>query len=330
MEIRSFQIGDVPKLVELWNQSVATGEVVFKPMTEDTFTQKYVNASCFDPGYVLVAHDGGEVKGFVAGICQDEFLPGDNHENTPGYLSAMFVQKDCRRQGIGSALLEEVTKAFIAGGKQSIACHDLNPIKLAWYIPGAAPHDHNNVPGVDEQCQGFPFLLKHGFAHTVSDTAMYLNLADYQEPDNFREKQDKLTENGIYTGRYDVKLNYEFDGMCDRIPSEYWRKVLQVETAKENPRPILVASVPGHIVAFTGPVDKEESGRGWFAGICTDPLYEKKGIATVLFNLLMQAFIEEGATFSTLFTGSEHAQRIYARVGFRVASKFAVMTKSIQ
>ena len=68
----------------------------------------------------------------------------------------------------------------------------------------------------------------------------------------------------------------------------------------------------------------------WFSGICTDPLFEKKGIASVLFNLLMQEFIAEGAAFSTLFTGREaHARRVYERAGLRVVRGFAIMDKPL-
>jgi ribosomal protein S18 acetylase RimI-like enzyme len=108
------------------------------------------------------------------------------------------------------------------------------------------------------------------------------------------------------------------------------RKVLQDETHAENPRPILVATCDRHIVGFTGPVDKQKSGRGWFTGICTDPKFERRGIATVLFNLLMQEFIAEGATFSTLFTGNDnHAQRVYLRAGFRIARRFVIMERAL-
>ena len=59
-------------------------------------------------------------------------------------------------------------------------------------------------------------------------------------------------------------------------------------------------------------------------------MYERRGIASVLFNLLMQEFIAEGAAFSTLFTGEEnHAQRIYLRAGFRVVRRFSVMEKGL-
>ena len=52
--------------------------------------------------------------------------------------------------------------------------------------------------------------------------------------------------------------------------------------------------------------------------------------ASMLFNLLMQEFVAEGAAFSTLFTGdSNHAQRIYKRAGFDVVRRFALMGKSL-
>ena len=50
----------------------------------------------------------------------------------------------------------------------------------------------------------------------------------------------------------------------------------------------------------------------------------------MLFNLLMQAFAEEGAQFSTLFTGTENrAQRIYLRAGMRPVRQFTLMSLSL-
>ena len=145
------------------------------------------------------------------------------------------------------------------------------------------------------------------------------------------EHRAQLAQQGIVAGLYDVSLKAEFDGMCDRVGSEYWRQVLKEETAKENPRPILAAVTDGHIVGFTGPVDRQENGRGWFTGICTDPLYERRGIAGVLFNDLMGEFIKVGAAYSTLFTGTEnHAQRLYLKTGFRPARYFAIMKKTLE
>ena len=127
--------------------------------------------------------------------------------------------------------------------------------------------------------------------------------------------------------------------------SEYWRNVLKQEIAAwhedrpnsdpdlwvdgikpEGPRPILVAMKDDHIIGFTGPVGRQQSGRGWFTGICVDPNFGGRSIGTVLFNMLMVEFKKVGAGFSSLFTGTEnHAQKIYRRAGFEPRAQWAVM-----
>lgn len=321
---------DLGEVIALWNGCVERGEVVYVPLTEAYFQRKFLDNPGYSPAYSLVAEADGHVVGFINGIVKKVFLPKETHENTPGYITCFFVDPAFRRRGVGKALLDALCEAFARDGKSRVACSGSNPINLDWTVPGTPGHDHNNAPGMDEESMGHAFLLKNGFSDKYREVAMYLDLKDYRVPEDFEKRRQKLLDEGIYTGRYDVSLRYDFDEMCDRVGSEYWRKVLQDETAKENPRPILVATHGKHIVGFTGPVDKQESGRGWFSGICTDPLFEKRGIATVLFNLLMQEFIAEGALFSTLFTGdSNHAQRIYAQTGFRIARRFVVMDREI-
>ncbi len=98
----------------------------------------------------------------------------------------------------------------------------------------------------------------------------------------------------------------------------------------KGPRPILAATFENKMVSFTGPVDKQESGGSWFTGICTDPDFKRRGIATALFNLLMQEFIQIGASFSSIFTGEDNrARRIYERTGFKPMRKWSVMAKDI-
>ena len=329
--IRRYEQKDLPALVRIWNESVDAGEVVFYPASEEYLMKRIFN----DPNdvypYSFVAEKDGQVVGFIIGVCQKTFLPKQTHENTPGHLVVVFVEKAHRLQGIGKKLMATLEDAFRAVGKKTISMTSLSPIDMEWRIPGTPGHDHNNVPGVDRECPGYPFMEKLGFQDTVREVAMYLDLAKYQEPAFVKEKQQQLKEQGIITGRYDTKLGYDFDRMCTRVGSEYWRKVLQDETAKENPRPILAATTPdGYIVGFTGPVDRQESGRGWFTGICTDPEFEGRGIASVLFNLLMQEFIQVGADFSTLFTGEENwAQKVYRRAGFDVVRTFSYMSKAL-
>lgn len=327
MRIRTYLKTDLQEILRLWNDCVSAGEVLYRPLTEAYFQEKFLDFAGTD---VFVAEEEGQLCGFLAGCRQVTFLPGQTEENTPAYLSVMMVDRAYRRCGVGSALLAAFEGHYAAMGKKAYAVSSLCPINLDWVIPGTPGHEHNNMPGIDEECLGYDFLKKRGYAVAVREVAMYLNLAEYAKKPEVEEKRAALLQQGIAAGLYDPAQQAEFDGMCDRVGSEYWRQVLREETAKENPRPILAAVTDGHIVGFTGPVDRQENGRGWFTGICTDPLYEKRGIAGVLFNDLMGEFIKVGAAYSTLFTGTEnHAQRLYLKTGFRPARYFAIMKKMV-
>lgn len=348
--IRTYEPKDLTGLLTLWNESVHAGEVVYCELTPEYFHRKFESDPNYDPRFTLVAVEDNEVVGFINGVAKKVFLDNETNENTPGYITCFFVRKSSRGKGIGKALVEALCDSFRASGKRSVAICNDNPINLDWRVPGTPGHDHNNTPGVDTECPGYGFAQAMGFSEREKDVAMYLDLSAYTSWEGLREKQAELLAQGVYTGRYDPSLNYDYDRMCDRVASEYWRAVLRSELNchKENkantdvrfipngtkvpagPRPLLVATCDEHIVAFTGPVDKQASGRGWFTGICTDPGFERRGIASVLFNLLMEEFIAEGATFSTLFTGdTNHAQRIYIRAGFRAVRRFAIMSKEL-
>lgn len=330
MTIRRLTHADRARAFELWNESCARGEVAYKPLTPELFGALFDDNSDYDGEFDFVAEDGGEIIGWAGGARKKRFLPGETHANTPGYLTNLFVDARRRRQGVGTALINALEAAFKHTGKTSVVSSGNNPVNLGWLIPGTPGHDHNNAPGTDVECPGYGFLLARGYSDIHREAAMYLKLSDYAPDGKVEQIRTRLAQEGVYAGRYDTAWECEFDGMCDRVGSEYWRKVLYDETRSARPRVILAGVSGKHIVGFTGPVDVEPSGRGWFSGICVDPEYGQRGIATVLFNDLMREFIDAGARFSTLFTGVDnHAQRLYARTGFKTVKTFAIMKKSL-
>jgi len=344
MQIRPMREAEIPEAVRLWNAAAAREEMVYKPMTEARFRRKFLEGSGCELGFLLAAAEGDRLAGFAHGVPPMSFPLAQEGK---GYLTFLMTAPEDRGRGVGRALCGEMERALRERGADTVLISDRNPVDLDWRIPGTPGHDHNNAPGLDLDSAGAGFFERMGFRVRVREIAMYTDLSAWRLAPEIGGIRRRLRQEGIETGVYDPDWDCEYDRMCDGVGSDYWRAVLRTEIAAwkagepnadprfwadgrrpAGPRPLLTATHEGRIVGFTGPVDRQESGRGWFTGICTDPGYERKGIATVLFNLLMKAFQEEGAAFSTLFTGEEnHARKVYERSGFRVVRHFGLMMK---
>ncbi len=329
MQIRLFKPGDETAIVALWRACVRSGDVIYHEPDESYFAQKFTTDPNWDASLCRVAEADGALVGCLLAAHQKHSQKPE--EARRAYLVLMLVDAAHRREGIGKAMLDDLESDLRKRGKTELLINSLSPIQLDWTIPGTPGHDHNNAPGLDTDCAGYGFFAAQGFENRHEEVAMYLNLKDYRYDESLEALRQKLADEGISAGRYDVSLHADYDRMCDRVGSDYWREVLRTETAKEHPRVILAAVDRGqYIVGFTGPVDKQPSGRGWFTGICTDPEYEKRGIATLLFNDLMREFVAEGAAFSSLFTGVDnHARRLYEKTGFHAARRYAIMCKQL-
>ena len=99
MDIRAYRPDDLNAVVSLWNGCVKRGEVLYRPLKETYFEEKFVR----QPGAeIFVACEGEGLLGLLVGCRKTEFLPGQTEENTPAYLSVMMVDRAHRRCGVGS------------------------------------------------------------------------------------------------------------------------------------------------------------------------------------------------------------------------------------
>ncbi|MBR5111152.1 MAG: GNAT family N-acetyltransferase [Clostridia bacterium] len=336
--IRRIRVQEDTDAVKLWNGCAEAGETLYTPMTRLEFRHKFFNPA----GVMAAAEYGGRFAGFAHAAYPGTF-PGAK----PGraYLTVVMVPPSFRGLGIGRALVNDLKRRMKALNAESLWISSVNPVNLSWRIPGTPGHGHNNMPGADMAADGFGFLLSQGFETVCREEAMYLNLAGCQIDPAMQDLRQRLLSEGIYTGRYDPARDYGFDRMCDRVGSEYWRFVLRTEIAAwktqtpnadpalwadgippKGPRPLLIAAHEGEIIGFTGPVDVQKNGRGWFTGICVDPAYRRRGIGKALFHMLLQSFAESGASYTSLFTGTDNpARSIYLSAGMRGVRLFALM-----
>ena len=339
--IRPFQPEDAPELTALMRLTLDRRETLYRPIPPETWT------SLPQGSRVLVAEEAdGRLAGFAAACEKTVFLPGETAGNTPLYLTLLLVRPESRGKGVGTALLDAVKALAVSRGKSRLVIGSDQPLHLTWLIPDTPGHDHNNAPGLWKEGGAGPWFERRGFESVFEEMSLYIRLSDYRWDADIEARQRALAAEGIYTGFWTPEAGSDFDGMCDRVGSEYWRHVLQTELEawKEHapnrdpdlwpdgrmpagPRPLLVAARDGRLIGFTGPVDRQASGRGWFTGICVDPEAGGRGIGTVLFHLLLRAFIRDGAAFCSIFTGvGNHAQKIYLRAGMRVTSHWQVMS----
>lgn len=64
--------------------------------------------------YILfVAEEAGVLKGFSCGEIKEKKYRVHNKE---GYISDLFIDKDCQGQGLGKRLLNTLTEAFVNAG----------------------------------------------------------------------------------------------------------------------------------------------------------------------------------------------------------------------
>jgi ribosomal protein S18 acetylase RimI-like enzyme len=330
MEIVRFNDSHVIEVINLWNKC-CNGEMPYKPFTEQSFMDKFVNNIHFSYEGTFVAVEDEKVIGFANGLFKKEFLPGETFESTPGYLTFILIDYEYRNKGYGSLLLKAVEEFLINSGKKIIQITFFNPINLEWYIPGSdKKHDHPNAPGVDVDGYAFKFFQKHGYAVRTKEVSMYLDLAKFQLDEKSIKKLGELKEKGITIEYYNESKHYGFDALYDDLKHELWRKEINDNLALTKPFPIVVASDNGRICGFAGPIEIQSSGRGKFSGIGVDSKHQGAGIGKLLFFTLCESFKKEGANFMSLFTGIENnAKRMYDAAGFEVVKTWSVMRKEV-
>ena len=76
-----------------------------------------------------------------------------------GYLSYVCVSPDCRRQGLGTALMDALEAALAADPVvEKLEAVFYNPVQLPWYIPHGNGDYHPCLPGVDKSSGLYLFL----------------------------------------------------------------------------------------------------------------------------------------------------------------------------
>lgn len=313
---------DSPLLVkayQLFVQSVQNQDMLTKKMSFEKFQETLYPARKGITAVNLLEEEG---RAFASG-CLDE-----NIQKT--FITMVIVKEDERGRGLGRWILNELEQELIARGERHrLEISFFNPITLSWVVPGRKGAEHPNMPGVDIGSGAYLFLKNCGYRDFSMQNSYYAALDTYHYPKAMEAKKNELDRAGFKLELYDKGIHTGMEEMLRRFGNLMWeREILGEPSRQKGGRPILVPVYEKRVCGFTGPLDVEKNGRGYFAGIGIDPDFRGKGLAKLLFCELCQALKKEGASYMTLFTGENNpARNIYEDAGFTIVRTWADMRK---
>ncbi|WP_058302064.1 GNAT family N-acetyltransferase [Gorillibacterium timonense] len=341
-------------VIDLWNRTAIREG--YKELTEDSFNRIFRQNTYFDPActFILAESDSDSdskcqsesnsksksnsdsesagnslpgtetVRGFACGCTGDDLPLGA----IAGYLTCIVLDEEIRTDEHYATLLDDIEARFRILGKKQADVLFFNPMRLPWYIPDTSGHEHNNAPGVPAGSALHSFLLSRGYAERARECGMHLPLADFRMSDDILKKEEQVAEAGYTVELYDPKRHSQLEEMLTKLGNAAWES--EISRCAAEGIPFLVAAQNGQAAGFAGPVIREPNGRGYFTGIGVDPEHEGRGLGTLLFHKLCEAFQQIGANYMSLFTGSQNpALRIYEKAGFRTVRQFAIMRREL-
>ena len=328
MEIKVMTNDMISDVVKLWNENVYNKSIMAE-WNEEDFKDRFIDQPCYDKeGFLVAVNDKNEIIGFGHASYNN---CGKASELTPGYITCIAVKEGYQRQGIGTKILLELEAFLKRKGKTFVRNFFANPVNLKWYVPGYVKHEHAGAPAIDINSPFYFLLSSQGYTPNGQQDAFHIDLTKYEMDSKIKEKIKKNEEDGYYITIYDPKKHYGFDELFDALENNGWRESIHYNLNRENPRPIIIVEKDGEILGFTGPLHTEASGRGSLSGVGIHPKAQARGLGKTMFCTLCEKSKENGATFMTLFTGSENkARNIYLYAGLKIVQSFAIMRKELK
>ena len=304
IEITHWKGEDKGAFLQLWNKSVADGEL--PTPIDEAFFGRAVGDVNFDFEGFFVARVEGRPIGFGLGAVWRREVSGLEVSSFPGFMPFLLVKPDYRRRGAGSRLLERV-EGFLRGkGKEETQVGHV-------YCPVAF--------GVDLYMGSYPvfFFLNRGYKILSQCLFMRRELSDFRLSQKVQDYLARNHEEGITYSLCFSQAEKLLSFVGDILGSPGWR-----ESLAASPNPALVGRSGSKVIAFMGPLGASEDGRGQFTGIGVHPDFRRKHIGSVIYSLGCEEMKKKGATFNELTTNINNpAQEIYFAAGHRVKAVLA-------
>ena len=252
MQYRTYKETMLPQMVQLWKEEAV--RIRYKAYdSPEEWKAELLDKADFDPeGCILAFTDSGSLAGFAAAISQKEFLPGQNRDNTPGYIFLLVVKEEYEGRGVGSSLLEKA-EAFLKGqGKHEIRISHKCPIKMSWYIDREG-HEHNKAPGIRTDSPGYIFFQRRGYELVQKEISYYLELEKFYIPADVQKHIMELESEGIRVAWFDSAGNFGYEEMFERLKDQSFLKKFR-DGIREHKKILIVEDRDGRVMGTAGTV----------------------------------------------------------------------------
>ncbi len=326
MEIKTMTEEMINDVVNLWNNNVYQ-RGIYAEWSVEGFIQKFIKNPFCDKDGFLVALDNNKIVGFGHASYNNQ---GKDPALTPGYITCVVVDEKYQKQGLGTKILKALEDFLKSKGKTYVRNYFANPVNLKWYIPGFDHHEHAGAPAVAFNSPFYFLLLANGYVPNGQQDGFHIDLRKYQMDEQVKKRIKENEKDGYYITIYEKK-HHGFDELFDALGNDGWKQAIHNNLNREHPSPILIVEKDGEILGFTGPIKTEPSGRASLSGVGIHPKVQGRGLGKTMFCTLCQKSKENGASFMTLFTGSDNlARNIYMYAGLRIVQSFAIMRKELK
>ncbi|GBC99400.1 Mycothiol acetyltransferase [bacterium HR17] len=311
VKVRGYRSGDEAQFLAVWNAALP-----YDPIDRRTFHRKVLLDPNFDPDWLLIADEDGQVVGFV--LCLIRRVPMEKVGMEPerGWITAFGVHPARRHKGVGALLLEQALQLFRDAQRTEVL--------ISPYTPNYF------VPGVDERhyADGLAFLQRHGFETVAHAISMDANIVLFDDTP-YAERERQLREQGIEVRNlhpHEIPDLMAF--LKTHMPGDWVRHARDLLTDITKG----LGDFDQFVVAWR---DDEIVGYCQFEGEHFGPYgvrsdMQGRGIGTVLMVKCLQTMRRKGFHNAwVLWTSEETGQKVYSRFGFRETRRFAILRRRL-
>lgn len=311
--VRTYLDSDLDRVVEVWRRALP-----LDALTRDGFVRRVLLDENFEREGLLIAEsDEGDAVGVALCLVLRHPIEKIGLMEARGFITALGVLPEHRGRGAGSALLEAAFGFFNARGRREVT--------IAPYAPGYF------VPGVDKAAyaEGFAWLERRGFREYSEAIAMDAMIGSFELDEAVRAKEEALAAEGLTVRALDWAEAASFlDFMSETMPGDWVedaRCLLQDMVEGSAPRDSIFVAVAGERVIGYCKFRGEHFGP---FGVADS--HQGRGIGSVLLaRTLLQMRMEGHHAAFVLWTGERAARGVYARLGFSVSRRFAILKREL-